>query len=235
MSPIHLSKRLAAVAQFVPQDSIVADIGSDHAYLPIWLTEQNRLKGAIASEVVAGPFESTQTHVNQWHLQQQIQVRLGDGIEVLDPTKDQVDCIVIAGMGGLLITEILTRGLDHLNGHERLVLQPNIMESTVREWLNEHDYAIVDEAIVAEDGHIYEVIVGEPKASVAPLSESDRVFGPVLRRTQPADFQLKWKTILNKRRHLWQQLQNAQVVPTDKVKAVEHEIALIEEMKTWEN
>ncbi|MEJ1295328.1 tRNA (adenine(22)-N(1))-methyltransferase TrmK [Latilactobacillus sakei] len=56
MSPINLSKRLAAVAQFVPQDSIVADIGSDHAYLPIWLTEQKRLKGAIAGEVVARTF-----------------------------------------------------------------------------------------------------------------------------------------------------------------------------------
>ncbi len=235
MSPINLSKRLAAVAQFVPQDSIVADIGSDHAYLPIWLTEQKRLKGAIAGEVVAGPFESTQTHVIQWHLEDQIQVRLGDGVEVLNPEEDQVTCIVIAGMGGLLITEILECGLAHLNGHERLVLQPNIMEPTVREWLMKHHYAIVEEAIVAEDGHIYEVIVGEPRTEAVELDEADLVFGPVLRRRQPADFQLKWSTLLNKKRHLLVQLQGAQVTPTEKIATVQHEIQLIEEVQTWDN
>lgn len=234
MSGIHLSKRLATVAQFVPENSRLADIGSDHAFLPIYLNHQKRIKAAIAGEVVAGPFEIAQQHVQNYGLQTTIDVRLGDGLEVLSPTADQIDCIVIAGMGGLLITEILERGQQHLNGHERLILQANITEPAVRQWLMQHNYQIIDEDIVAEENHIYEVIVAEPSPTPVQYTERQLFFGPVLIQKKSVDFVTKWTQMKKKREALLKQLQQAQTAPVAKVQAVQHELQLIEElMTTW--
>ncbi|KRL61278.1 tRNA (adenine(22)-N(1))-methyltransferase [Latilactobacillus fuchuensis] len=235
MSGIHLSKRLATVAQFVPENSRLADIGSDHAFLPIYLSQQKRIQAAVAGEVITGPFEIAHQHVQNYGLQTTIDVRLGDGLEVLSPTDDGIDCIVIAGMGGLLITEILERGQQHLNGHERLILQANITEPAVREWLMNHDYQIIDEDIVAEENHIYEVIVAEPTVTPVRYTESQLLFGPVLMQKKPTDFITKWTQMWTKRQHLLGQLEQAQSAPVAKVQEVQHELQLIEEMMaTWQ-
>lgn len=235
MSGIHLSKRLKTVAQFVPKNSRLADIGSDHAFLPIYLSHQKQIQAAVAGEVIAGPFEIAYQHVQDYGLQAMIDVRLGDGLEVLSPIDDNIDCIVIAGMGGLLITEILERGQQHLNGHERLILQANITEPAVRDWLMRHAYQIIDEDIVAEENHIYEVIVAEPTATTVHYTESQLLFGPILMQKKPTDFVTKWTQMQKKRHYLLGQLEQAQSAPVAKVQEVQHELKLIEElMTTWQ-
>ena len=100
-----LSRRLKAVADFVPQDMICADIGSDHGYLPIYLVGERIIPHAIAADIGKGPLESAALNVRKYHLEDKIELRLGNGLEVLLP--NEVSCVTICGMGGGLICEIL--------------------------------------------------------------------------------------------------------------------------------
>lgn len=108
MNAQKLSKRLEAVASFVPTGAIVADIGSDHAYLPCYLIHKGIVNKAIAGEVVKGPFESAVKQVKLEGLEESITVRLADGLEAIKET-DGVNTVTIAGMGGPLIVSILEK------------------------------------------------------------------------------------------------------------------------------
>ncbi len=106
MNAQKLSKRLQTVAAYVPQNAVVADIGSDHAYLPCYLVHQGIVQKAIAGEVVKGPYESACKEVRTEQLQDKITVRLADGMEAVEH-EDGVTTVTIAGMGGPLIASIL--------------------------------------------------------------------------------------------------------------------------------
>jgi tRNA (adenine22-N1)-methyltransferase len=156
---IKLSKRLQTIADRIPQDSRVADIGSDHALLPVYLCQTGRIRFAVAGEINPGPLRAADKQVREAGLKDMISVRLGNGLQVLSPR--ETDTIVIAGMGGGLIAQILHEGKAKLHGIRRLILQPNIGEERVRRWLLEQGWALTDEAIIEEDGKIYEIITAE--------------------------------------------------------------------------
>ncbi|RXS62082.1 tRNA (adenine-N(1))-methyltransferase, partial [Streptococcus pyogenes] len=117
----QLSNRLAQVAAYVPKGVKLLDVGSDHAYLPIFLVETNQISAAIAGEVVRGPYESALKNVTQSGLAEHIQVRLANGLAAFEEA-DDVTAITICGMGGRLIADILEAGKEKLQGIERLVL-----------------------------------------------------------------------------------------------------------------
>ncbi|MGQ7375368.1 tRNA (adenine(22)-N(1))-methyltransferase [Streptococcus suis] len=190
-----LSKRLAAVADYVPQGARLADVGSDHAYLPLFLVEQGRIDFAVAGEVVQGPYQSALQNVERAGQSDKISVRLANGLAAVE-LADQVSTVTIAGMGGRLIAEILEAGKDKLVSVERLVLQPNNREDDVRRWLVEHDFQLVAEEILEENDKIYEILVAE-KGSVDLTADQLR-FGPYLLEEQSAIFQKKWLKELDK-------------------------------------
>lgn len=156
---INLSERLQRIASNVPTGVKVADIGSDHAYLPIYLLQRGIATSAIAGEVNEGPYRGADRHVREQGLADRIAVRKGDGLAVLQP--GEVDVITIAGMGGYNIREILEAGQDKLPGVTRLVLSPQGDSDRVRKWLQLHGWKIVEEDILTEDERIYEIIVAE--------------------------------------------------------------------------
>ena len=102
---MELAKRLAVAAAYVPAGSVVADIGADHAYLPIYLVKTGRCARVIATELRSGPFQSALRQVAEHKLESNIDLRLGDGLTVLKPAEAGV--LVLAGMGGNTIREIL--------------------------------------------------------------------------------------------------------------------------------
>lgn len=191
MNAQQLSERLKRVASYVPEGAILADIGSDHAYLPCYLALKGDIKGAIAGEVVKGPYESAEKQVRQEGLQDMIEVRLASGLAAIDPA-DGVTAISIAGMGGPLITSIIEDGKDKLEGVRRLILQPNVHGKSIREWAAANQWAITEEEILKENDKIYEILVLEPAAFPVVFSEKELLMGPILSKEKSPVFNEKW-------------------------------------------
>ena len=192
---VQLSQRLKDVAIFVPKDAKLLDVGSDHAYLPIYLLDKGLIRSAIAGEVVKGPYESALTNVSASGFKDKIDVRLANGLAAFEPS-DAVTTITICGMGGRLIADILDAGKDKLKGVKRLILQPNNREDDLRIWLMENGFEIIAEAIMTENGKYYEIMVAE--AGQMTLSDKEVRFGPHLMKDQSQVFQLKWQREINK-------------------------------------
>jgi tRNA (adenine22-N1)-methyltransferase len=158
-----LSDRLKKIADQVPKGLIVADIGTDHAFLPTYLIQNYISPRVIAGEYNEGPFLSAQRQIKSEGLQDQIDIRRGDGLSILQSGEAEV--ITISGMGGGLIAQILERGKSVLPGVRRLILQPNVGEDILRNWLKDNGWRLIRESILEEDGKIYEVLTADPGTS----------------------------------------------------------------------
>ena len=194
-----LSKRLAAVAEFVPQGARLLDVGSDHAYLPIALMEEGKIDFAIAGEVVKGPYESAVHNVAGAGLADKIVVRLADGLAAFGAS-DKVTTITICGMGGGLIADILAAGVEKLASVDRLILQPNNREDELRAWLMNNGFNLVTEEIMTENDKFYEIMVVEHGQMT--LSETDLRFGPFLNQEKSSCLQSTLATRIEKIRKL---------------------------------
>ncbi|MET1247592.1 class I SAM-dependent methyltransferase [Sporolactobacillus sp. STCC-11] len=193
METIHLSPRLNAVLQFIPKSAYLADIGSDHAHLPSRAIQEGRIDFAIAGEVRRGPYHQSVVTVASLGLQDKIDVRMGDGLDVIREPHE-VNAIAIAGMGGELIADILERGKEKIGPDTVLILQPNIREARVRRWLDQNGWIISDEAIVNEGHHVYEVIHARQGSRTQPLSEQELLMGPMLSSERNPIFIKKWQS-----------------------------------------
>ncbi|MDO4903465.1 MAG: tRNA (adenine(22)-N(1))-methyltransferase TrmK [Limosilactobacillus sp.] len=228
MDAQHLSQRLKQVAEFVPENARMADIGSDHAYLPASLALKGKISFAVAGEVVKGPYENMVSEIHNNGLQDTIIPRFGNGLDAIEPA-DKIDTVVIAGMGGSLIADILERGKDRLQGVSRLVLQPNVGEYRLRTWLMHNRYQIMAERLVEEDDHIYEIIVAEP--SIVPFSYSDfeLTFGPLLLEKKGPVFENKWKDYISRQERVLDQMASAKQPPLDRINDMKARIQLVKE------
>ncbi len=147
---IHLDKRLAMVASMVRRGSRVADIGTDHAYLPVYLVQMGICPQGVAADIRSGPLESARRTVTQAGLVEKIDLRLGDGL--IPIVADEVDDIVIAGMGGETVADILSAAEWIKDKRLRLVLQPMTRAEELRRWLLTNGFSIAEERLV-QDGH----------------------------------------------------------------------------------
>lgn len=157
MKNTTLSPRLTSVSSFVLQGAVLADIGTDHARVPIYLIKNGTVPRAIASDVREGPLKKALENIEFFGLSDKIELRLGNGMQTLG--NNDAECIVIAGMGGELMATLLS---DYIpSGAQRLVLQPMIDPHLVRAALCRVGYRIIAEDIIAENGKMYNVIVAE--------------------------------------------------------------------------
>lgn len=192
---IHLKKRLQAVADTLDNCKGVIDIGTDHAFLPIYLIQQELVSFAIACDVVEGPLANALTSVKAYGVEELIAIRLGSGFDPL-LENDPIDCATICGMGGELIVTILNEGLKkhQLQGITQLVLQPNVGDEGVRRWLMANNYVITDETIVEERSHFYPIIKAKRSGEMYDYSYFDCFIGPVLKgKAKEPSVIAKWK------------------------------------------
>ena len=154
-----MDSRMRAVLNFVHAGSRVADVGADHAYLSIELIKCGRASKVIATEKNVEPFEAARKNISAAGLENIIDVRFGDGLQVL--TADEVDTICIAGMGGALIVKILDDAPEVVQSARSLILQPMNAAEKVRAWLTENNWTIIDEDLAESAGIIYEIICAE--------------------------------------------------------------------------
>lgn len=152
-----LGPRLAVVASYVPEGARLGDIGTDHAYLPVTLCEQGKISSAVAIDVHQGPYESALSAVQSRGLQDKIAVRLGDGLSPLGT--GEVDTLVLAGMGGNTMMEILSARPEIVADASDLIVQPQGAEGKVRRSLLAQDWLLRDEVLVEEESRIYVVMV----------------------------------------------------------------------------
>ena len=160
---LKLSKRLQGVANLVTAGSYIADIGTDHAYVPIFLSLNNRISGAIAMDIREGPLRIAEGNVCSYGLEEKVQLRLSDGFTALVP--GEVEIAVLAGMGGALMIKILREHWDVTTSLRECVLQPQSELFKVREFLLSEGFIIVKEDIVKEEDKYYPMMkVIPPKA-----------------------------------------------------------------------
>jgi tRNA (adenine22-N1)-methyltransferase len=180
-----ISKRLLAAADFVRPSSFIADVGSDHAYLPIYLCSLGKIRGAVASDINEGPVARAQINIAASHLQRKITTLETNGlcgIESYHP-----DDIFICGMGGELISDIIAAAPWTKSKDIRLILQPMTHAEKLRDFLNREGYAIIGERIVKED-KLYTVICAEYRGVSEEYSRIDLIFGKILQKKRTPEF-----------------------------------------------
>jgi tRNA (adenine22-N1)-methyltransferase len=150
---VKISNRLTTAAALVTQGYTLADVGTDHGYIPIYLLQQKKIPAAIAMDINEGPLERAKEHIALYGLQAYIQTRLSDGVAALKP--GEVEAVLIAGMGGGLVMHILKDGEKVCQSAKELILQPQSEIEHVREFLREKGYTILAEDMVYEDGKFY--------------------------------------------------------------------------------
>ncbi|MDG0793237.1 class I SAM-dependent methyltransferase [Cohnella ginsengisoli] len=228
-----LSKRLAALAEFVKPGARFADIGTDHALLPVHLALSGTIAYAVAGDVNAGPAEAARRQVRAAGVGDIVSVRHGDGLSVLAP--NEVDTVCIAGMGGSLMVRLLEEAGEALSGVTTLILSPHVAEDQVRRWLKAHRYVLELERLVEEDGEIYTLLRAERAASAAESEARHRVLydaallgaeckavptdllyemGPLLLRSPDGAFRAKWQGELSKRSRIAQGMKQSDAAET---------------------
>ncbi|HBF0234542.1 TPA: SAM-dependent methyltransferase [Clostridioides difficile] len=156
---MKLTDRLLKIASLVSDGKKIADIGTDHGYIPVYLLKEGKVPFAVLADVNKGPLDNAHKEVIQNNLLDKVDLRLGSGIEILEI--GEVEEVIIAGMGGILISEILEAKKEVAHNVEKLILQPMQAQEELRYYLLNNGYEILEEVLVREDFRIYEIIVAK--------------------------------------------------------------------------
>jgi tRNA (adenine22-N1)-methyltransferase len=221
--------RLERVAAQVPAGARLADIGSDHGYLPVALLRRGVIAAAVAGEVALTPFRAAERTVRENDQDLQITVRLADGLAAIEPG-DSITAVSICGMGGETIRDILEAGKARLSGQERLILQPNGGEQPLRQWLMDNGYRILCEEVLRENRFDYEIIVAERAGPVLYTAE-ELYFGPLQMQERSPAFLGKWQRMLREKHKTLSNFARArQAIPEEKVEDVARQARWITEL-----
>ncbi len=174
---MQLSKRLERVASFVTEGNVLADIGTDHGYIPIYLVENGIIPSAYAMDINKGPLERADEHISKEGLGDRIETRLSNGLDKLN--NDEADTVLIAGMGGGLIIDILKRGRNVLNTVKELVLSPHSEWKEVRIYLMNNGYEIIREEMLIDADKFY-VIMKAVKGEAVSQNNIELKYGKIL-------------------------------------------------------
>lgn len=185
-----ISARIKTLSSYIKPYKIIADVGCDHGYLIKEAIDNCDVSKAFAIDNKIGPLNSAKRNLNNYS---NVVFSLSDGLDSLD---ESVELVVIAGMGGLLIKDIIKRNIDKINNVKRFVLQANKNEYELREFMISNNYYIAFENIIYEDDKYYEIIVFE-KGNIS-YSLEELYFGPILLKEKNDAFISKWTNIFNK-------------------------------------
>ncbi|MDD4495682.1 MAG: class I SAM-dependent methyltransferase [Eubacteriales bacterium] len=153
---MKLNGRLKMIADYIPQCITLADVGTDHAYIPIYAAKNGLCEKALAADLRAGPLKIASNNIKKYGLTERIETRLGDGLKPI--LLDESDVIVIAGMGGSLIRDILATSIEKAKRASVLLLQPNKAAEALRMWLYENGFIIEQEHLTRDAGKLYVLI-----------------------------------------------------------------------------
>ncbi len=198
---MELSKRLKAIADLVGKDEVVADIGTDHGYIPIYLVQTGRCNKVFAMDINEGPYLRAKQHVEGYGLSEQIITRQSDGMKALE--NGEATTIIIAGMGGGLVMKILEQDKRLWGELHELILQPQSELGKVRTYLQENGWKTVEEDMVFEDGKYYPMMRVRP-GEEANYTKAELEYGryliqkkhPILKQFIKRELELKERVLL---------------------------------------
>ncbi len=198
---MRLNERLKTIGNMVKANACCLDVGCDHAFLDIYLVERNQNIRPIASDVAQGPLFQAKENIKKYHLEDKIECRLGNG---LDTYSEEVDTIIISGMGGRNMIGIFKDHMEVLKKVDTVILSPNNYQEDVKRFLTKHCFYISNEELVKDGKFIYQIIVfsrGRKK-----YSKREYFFGPILLEKKGKLFQEYYQRELKSREILIQML-----------------------------
>lgn len=224
---MQLSKRLERVASFVTEGNILADIGTDHGYIPIYLVKNGIIPSAYAMDINKGPLERADEHIAEEGLGDKIETRLSNGLDKLN--EYEADTVLIAGMGGGLIIDILERGKEVLKAVKELVLSPHSEWKDVRIYLNSNGYEIIREEMLIDEDKFY-VIMKAVKGNVSKKNDVQLKYGTILLESKDKVLE----EYLNKEAAKYHQIlenlkDNSTAKANERVNEIKRELADVEE------
>lgn len=224
-----LNKRLLTVSDSVIRGEAAADIGADHGLLALFLLEKGIVPWVIASEVKEGPFERLRQAVEKSTFYERIELRLGNGLEVLQP--GEVATVIVAGMGGDNIAEILSRKWSHSASYRKFIFQPMSKTEVLRRELSQQGWPILEEKLLEEQQRIYLILSSCPGDIPYELTPLELDLGPIILR---CDNPLKKRFLvdsLRKYRRVYQGLmQSKGIIQANSLEEYEKKIKTLEEI-----
>ena len=175
---MKLSKRLQTIADFVKKGAVVADIGTDHAHIPIYLIKNNIISRAYACDINKGPLEKAKENIANFGVRKNIVLRLSNGLDKM--SNKEVDTIIIAGMGGELIIDILNRGKVFFDKKNTFILSPHTKVDEVRDYLIRNGFKIIKEDMCIDEGKFYTVMEVRYTENTVMYSEAELLYGKYL-------------------------------------------------------
>ena len=192
---LRLNPRLLKIAQLIPDCKSLADIGTDHAYVPIFALLEGKVSSAIASDINRGPVQRAKENAKAFGLEGKLSLRLGPGLETVKP--NEAETIIVAGMGGILISEILENSKEVVKSAKHLILQPMTAAKELREYLIGHSFTIQKEVLVSEDDKIYNILCVDVGGR-SEYSQKELILGKGLEDTAPELYSRYFKNIERK-------------------------------------
>ena len=174
---LQLQPRLQLLADMVPEGCRLADVGTDHGYLPVYLLQRGRIRGAVAADIGAEPLAHARRTAEAYGAEG-IDFRLCDGLRDIAP--DEVDTVVIAGMGGETIIAILEGAAWTKDGAHTLLLQPMTKAADLRDWLAVNGYSFTEERLVWDKNYLYPVLRVTGGGTPQALTERQALTGVAL-------------------------------------------------------
>ena len=214
---MKLTNRLAMVADMVDPCDHFVDIGTDHAYLPAYLLQTARVKTALACDLRPQPLQNAAKTVTQYQLENSLSLRLSDGLQNVQP--QEADVIAIAGMGGLLIAQMIAETPWLQSKDKTLLLQPMTHEEDVRKALSEHQFEIVEERTAQEGKHLYLCMKAKYTGEEQPQNDVFYYFGTLPAKKTETDvlYQNKIRQRLLKRATALRSIEPATAEQIDKI------------------
>ena len=194
-----LTPRLKTIAELINNSEKTADIGTDHAYLPVYLISSGKCSSAIASDIRTGPLKRAEATLKKYNMSGHIELRLGAGLETITAS-DKVDTIVIAGMGGLVISDIITSSIEIVRAAKQIILQPMTMAPQLRKFLYHSALGTIDEYLSFEDKKIYNIISVKIDSEAEPieLTAAEAFVGKSLIESKPNGFESYLSSLVKK-------------------------------------
>lgn len=230
----ELSERLRAVADFVEDGMVLADIGTDHGYIPITLVQEGRCPRAVAMDINAGPLARAREHIAAAGLSEKIETRRSDGMKEL--MEGEADCAIVAGMGGALTIKILEESRAVAEKLKILILQPQSELSKVRMYLAEQGYEILAEDMVLEDGKFYPMMKVRP-GNPYTLTQEEASYGKTLLAQRNPVLKMFLQKELETKKNVLRELdgKNGEHISRRR-ESLSEEISCVEEiLKQWED